>query len=176
MKENEAAPVNRRSCFGMIAACFLSLQVAQGCEHSAKKVAIGREAPNFTYRDLEGKTRNLIESRGNVVVLRFWADWCAPCTAEFPVIEKTYQEMRGKGLDIIAVNVRQPEARVKDYVRKFDLSHTIALDRDGKISERYGVKSLPMNFIIDRDGVLKEVIIGAISDAAMLKQFVTPYF
>ena len=91
-------------------------------------------------------------SRGKVVMLRFWADWCPSCAMEFPIIEKAYQEMRGKGLDVVAVNVRQPEARVKDYIGKFELSHTIALDRDGRISEQYNVKGLPMNFIIDRKG------------------------
>ena len=167
--------LNRISCFAVVAALLTALQLAQGCEYKAKRVAIGREAPNFGYLDLDGKAGRLTDLRGKVVMLRFWADWCPPCAKEFPIIEKTYQEVRGKGLDVIAVNVRQSEAGVRGYISKFELSHTIALDRDGRIAELYGVKGLPMNFIIGRDGSLREVIIGTISDVAMLKQFLTPY-
>jgi peroxiredoxin len=175
MKECPVVRSNRVSCFAVVAALLTALQLAQGCEYKAKRVAIGREAPNFAYVDLDGKTRNLTDSRGKVVMLRFWADWCPPCAKEFPIIEKTYQEVRGKGLDVIAVNVRQSEARVRDYTGKFRCSYTIALDRDGSIAELYGVKGLPMNFIVGRDGSIREVIIGTISDVAMLKQFLTPY-
>ncbi len=175
LKEHEVVRLNRIACFAVAAAFVAALQPAQGCEYTAKKVAIGREAPNFGYLDLDGKAGRLTDLRGKVVMLRFWADWCPPCAAEFPIIEKAYQEMKGKGLHVIAVNVRQPEARVRDYIKKFGLSHTIALDRDGRISEQYDVKGLPMNFIIGRDGILREVIIGTISDVAMLKQFVNPY-
>jgi peroxiredoxin len=175
MKECPVVRLNRVSCFAVVAAFLTALQLGQGCQYKAKRVAIGREAPNFAYLDLDGTTRNLTDSRGKVVMLRFWADWCPPCAAEFPIIEKAYQEMKGKGLEVIAVNVRQPEARVRDYIRKFGCSYTIALDRDGRISEQYDIKGLPMNFIIGRDGTLKEVIIGTISDVAMLKQFLTPH-
>jgi peroxiredoxin len=176
LKKIEVVPLNRRSCFAILAVCSLVMQLAQGCECNCGKVTIGREAPNFAYLDLDGKTRNLMDSRGKVVMLRFWADWCPPCAVEFPIIEHAYREMRNRGLEVIAVNVRQPEVRVKDYVAKFELSHTIGLDRDGRISEQYGVKGLPMNFIINRDGILREVIVGTISDAAMLRQFLAPYF
>ena len=169
------ARLKRVSCLAVAASFFLVLHLSQGCEYGSGKVRIGREAPNFEYLDLDGKTRTLGDSKGKVVMLRFWADWCPSCAAEFPLIEKAYQEMRGQGLDVIAVNVRQPEARVRDYTGKFGCSYTIALDRDGRISEQYDIQGLPMNFIIGRDGTLKEVIIGTISDVAMLKQFLTPH-
>lgn len=166
--------LTRRSCIVILAACALPSWLTQGCEGAAK-TAIGREAPSFSYIDLDGKTRRLSDSRGRVVMLRFWADWCPPCAAEFPIIEKVYREMRGKGLDVIAVNVRQSETKVKEYIRRFELSHTVALDQDGRIAKQYDVKGIPMNFIIDRKGIIEGVVKGAISDATMLQQLLTPY-
>jgi peroxiredoxin len=166
--------VTRRSCILILAACALPLWVTQGCD-GAGKTEVGRKAPEFSYLDLEGKTRRLSDSRGRVVMLRFWADWCPPCAAEFPIIEKVYREMNGKGLDVIAVNVRQSEVKVKEYVRKFELSHTVALDQDGRISKRYDIKGIPINFIIDQEGIIRGVVKGTISDAAMLQQFLAPH-
>jgi len=164
-----------RSFVAAIGACLLALQALHGCDGSFK-AEIGREAPNFHYSKLDGTRSSLRESRGKMVLLRFWADWCPPCATEFPIIERVYREMNGKGLEVIAVNVRQSEDRVRAYTGRFDLSHTIALDSDGKISKRYGVKGLPLNFIIDKNGIIKEMIVGAISDGSMLKQYLTPHF
>jgi peroxiredoxin len=153
----------------------LALQTLQSCGFTTDKAEIGKEAPGFAYQDLDGNARRLADSKGKVVMLRFWADWCPPCSREFPLIEQAYQEMRDKGLEVIAVNVKQPEARVQDYIRNFQLSFTIALDRDGKITEQYNVKGIPMNFIINRDGILKQVIVGTISDVAMLRHYLAPH-
>lgn len=169
------ASLTRGSIAAIVAACSLALQLLQGCDGSAMKPAIGREAPNFSYLSLDGSKKMLSDSRGSVVMLRFWADWCPPCATEFPVIERVYQEMSGKGLEVIAVNVRQSEARVKEYIGKFALSHIVALDKNGSISKQYDVRGLPMNFVIDRKGVVQEIVIGSISDVAVLKQYLTPH-
>jgi len=158
-------------------ALFLSLCLLYGCESKSAKLAIGREAPNFAYLDLEGKTRQLKDHlNGNVVILRFWADWCPYCAVEMPIIEKLYREMKDKGLSVLAVNVKQSESVARAFVEKLGVTYPIAMDRDGKIAQLYEVKGIPVNFIINKQGVLKELIVGAITDVVMLKEFLAPYF
>lgn len=159
--------------FGLI---FLLLGLFPlACDSKSGKVVIGRQAPNFKYRDINNEIRELKDFKGKVIFLRFWADWCPYCDVEMPIIDKVYHEIQDKGFVVLAVNVKQSAAKARAYVHKFDLSFSIALDQKGKIAEQYSVNGLPMNFLINREGVLKELLIGAISDEAMLKEFLRPY-
>ena len=162
--------------FVFCVAVSLALLAVHGCDSKSGKLVIGKEAPNFTYLGLDGKTRELKEFRGKVVILRFWADWCPHCAVEMPVIEKVYKELKDRGLIVIAVNVKQKEPKVRAFIGKYDLSYPIALDQEGKISDKYEVKGLPVNYVINRQGILKELIVGAITDVGMLKEFLVPYF
>jgi peroxiredoxin len=144
------------------------------CESKFEKVVIGRQAPNFTYLDLNGSTRELKDLKGKVVLLRFWADWCAICTAEMPIIDKVYQDMKNNGFTVLAVNVKQAETTVKTYVKKLNLSYSIALDQKGKITEKYNVRGVPWNFLINKEGILKDIFTGGISEQ-MLREFLEPY-
>lgn len=171
-----AAIRQRVVSFAFIAAFSLALLAVHGCDSKSGKLVIGKEAPNFTYFGLDGQTRELKELRGKVVFLRFWADWCPHCAVEMPIIEKVYQEMKDRGLIVVAVNVKQTEPKVRAFISQFDLSYPIALDQEGKISDKYEVKGLPVNYVINRQGILKELILGAITDVGMLKEFLAPYF
>ncbi len=139
------------------------------------KLAIGRQAPNFTYLDLRGGTKQLKDLNGKVVFLRFWADWCRYCTTEMPVIDEFYRDCKDRGFIVLAVNVKQSEATARAYVQKLNLSFPVALDRKGEISAKYRVTGLPTNYVINREGVLKEMLIGVISDKKMLEDFLKPY-
>ena len=145
------------------------------CDSKSGHLAIGRQAPNFSYLGLDGETRELKELRGNVVFLRFWADWCPYCETEMQMIDKIYMESKEKGFIVLAVNVKQSEAKVRAYVEKYNLSFPMALDPKGKIADKFQVRGLPMNFLINREGILKEFIIGAISDVEMLREYLEPY-
>lgn len=159
--------------FGFIL-LLLSL-VPLSCNSKSAKVGIGREAPNFTYSDLNNEKRELKDFKGKVIFLRFWADWCPYCDVEMPIIDRVYNEMRDKGFVVLAVNVKQSAATAKAYVQKLKLSYPIALDQKGEISKQYSVRGIPMNFLINRDGVLKDLLVGDISDESMLKNFLKPY-
>lgn len=145
------------------------------CDSKSGHLAIGRQAPNFSYLGLDGETRELKELRGKVVFLRFWADWCPYCETEMQMIDKIYMESKEKGFIVLAVNVKQSEAKVRAYVEKYNLSFPMALDPEGKIADKFRVRGLPMNFLINREGILKELIIGAISDVEMLREYLEPY-
>lgn len=145
------------------------------CDSKSGKVAIGREVPNFTYQDMNNETRNLHSFKGKTILLRFWADWCPYCHVEMPIIDRVYQAYKDKGFVVLAVNVKQSSVKVKAYVTKYNLSFPVALDLKGEIAERFNVHGLPMNFLINREGVLKDLLIGGISDKEMLEEFLKPY-
>lgn len=145
------------------------------CDSKSGHLAIGRQAPNFSYLGLDGERRELKELRGKVVFLRFWADWCPYCETEMQIIDKIYLESKEKGFIVLAVNVQQSEVKVRAYVDKYNLAFPMALDPKGKIADKFQVRGLPMNFIINREGILKEFIIGAISDVEMLREYLKPY-
>ena len=169
---------DNRKCYAIIFGFALLVGgfLLYGCDSKSGKVVIGREAPNFTYRGLDGETGELKDLKGKVVILRFWADWCPYCAVEMPIIEKFYGRMKDNDFIVLAVNVKQSESVARAFVKKLNLSYPIALDQKGKITEQYEVKGIPINFIINKEGVLKEVLVGAISDVEMLEEYLKPYF
>ena len=164
-----------RFLFGL-AVLFMGLLLSSCGSKKPEKPVIGRQAPNFVYQELDGEMRELKELRGKVVILRFWADWCPYCTVEMPIIERYYQANKDKDFICLAVNVRQSEEIARAFVKKHRLSYPIAMDREGKITQQWEVKGIPINFIINKEGVLKEFIVGAIADERFLAEFLKPYF
>ncbi len=136
---------------GVLAAC-----AAPG----ATAPEIGRTAPDLRLEAASGAPVDLAALRGQVVVLNFWASWCGPCLAELPALQATYDAYRDRGATIVAVNLREEPAVVRAFVVEQRLSMPIALDPDGLVADRYLVKNLPVSFLIDRDGVIRERHLG----------------
>ena len=103
-----------------------------------------------------------VDYRGHVVFLNFWATWCGPCKIEMPAIEKLYREFRPKGLAVVAVSSDSEGAAVtRPYRDSLGLSFTIAHDPEMLVGRLYGVHSLPMTFLVNREGVITHQIFGA---------------
>lgn len=117
-------------------------------------------APDFTLEDLAGKRLSLKSLRGKVIFLNFWATWCVPCREEMPTMEKLNREYRREGLEVLAVNFRETKEEVVKFVNELGLSFTVLLDKDGKVSEEYGVWSLPLSYFINRKGEFVGKVIG----------------
>src|SRR5712692_3226403 len=109
-------------------------------------------APDFTLEDLSGKRVSLKNLKGKVVFLNFWATWCVPCRDEMPEMEKLHQELKGQGLEVVAVNFRDDKAEVRKFLKELGLTFTVLLDKDGNVSEEYGVYSLPLSYFVNRKG------------------------
>lgn len=118
-------------------------------------------APDFTLASLEASsTISIDDFRGQVVFLNFWATWCAPCVAEMPAMQTLYERYRDDGLVVLAVNVREDEATVQEFIDRLGVTYPIALDRAGEVTNLYNVRGFPTTMIIDRGGNVIGVKLG----------------
>jgi len=109
-------------------------------------------APDFTLEDLHGRRLGLKGLRGKVVFLNFWATWCIPCRQEMPAMEILYRELKGQGLEVVAINVRESKPEVRRFFDELGLTFISLLDKDGKVSEEYGAWAIPLSYFINRKG------------------------
>jgi thiol-disulfide isomerase/thioredoxin len=118
-------------------------------------------APNFSLPLIDGKQQSLADLKGKFVFLNFWATWCPPCRAEMPSMEKLYNRFKNKNLIFLAIDIRESQKVIEAFIKNFNLTFPIALDRTGDIAMKYGVQSIPMTFIIDKDGFIIATAIGS---------------
>lgn len=116
----------------------------------------GTLAPDFTARDVEGRTFRLRDHLGkSVVLLDFWSTFCEPCKAEMPALRAMYDRERARGLLVVGVAMDGPEtvADVPAFVRRFEMNFPVVVDDDSRIASLYNPKrSMPLSVIIDRAG------------------------
>ena len=123
---------------------------------------VGYLAPDFRLPMLDGRLVRLSDYRGQVVFLNFWATWCGPCRVEMPALERLYREFRPKGFVVLAVSTDvEEEAVTGPYRDTLGLSFPIAHDPTMDVGRLYGVRTLPLTFLVDREGVITHQIFGA---------------
>jgi peroxiredoxin len=145
--------------------------------HEGEKVKIGRTAPNFQYQDISGNKGSIEELRGKLILLRFWANWCPYCKFEMPRIDRFYQLFRNQGFEVIAVNVGDSVGIVEAFTAEMNLHFPMILDPEGKLAQSYGVKGIPTNFLLDRQGMIREIIVGEVfTNDQVLWDLFKPYF
>lgn len=129
-----------------------------------KPVAGNPPAPNLKLMRTGGKTINLEDLRGNVVLVNFWATWCIPCRKEMPSMQRLGLELQKSPLQILAVNVGEDEAAVNNFMSAIEISPTfpILLDHESSTLETWSVKVLPTTFLIDKQGRISHQLIGGL--------------
>lgn len=111
-------------------------------------------APDFTLPDPGGRKVSIKDFRGKVVFLNFWASWCESCKDEMPSMERLYQEFKGKGLEVVALNVKDKRQDALAFVRKLKLTYPVLMDPEGEVGLLYGAFGLPVTYLIDRKGIV----------------------
>ncbi|MDP9401347.1 MAG: TlpA family protein disulfide reductase [Actinomycetota bacterium] len=115
-----------------------------------------------------GSAQALSDLRGEVVVLNFWASWCDPCKEEAPVLERAHQRLRAEGAGtVLGVTFRDASPASMRFVREQRLSYPSVRDVDGELAERFGTRSLPETFVIDREGRIAAVARGQLDQATI---------
>jgi thiol-disulfide isomerase/thioredoxin len=112
--------------------------------------------------DLDGAPHRLADYRGKVVLVNFWATWCAPCLEEMPSIERLRAALQGRPFAVLAVNVGEGGRVARDFAQKMPLGFPLLLDRDTRTSRAWGARVLPASFVVGPDGKLRYSYFGAL--------------
>ena len=139
-----------------------------GDEEPAAKV--GEPAPRIELPSLESSDHVVTyEFGGAVHVVNFWASWCGPCRDEAPLLQAAHEKYRGDGVVVLGVDARDFLSDARAFVRKYGITYDNVYDGPGKLVEPWGVSGWPETFVVDRDGVIVEHIVGPIEDAEQLE-------
>lgn len=124
---------------------------------SAVQKPVLEKAADFTGKSLSGKNIKLSEQRGRVVILNFWATWCAPCKKELPYFNQLYAKYKNVGLEILGVNIDKNSDEAKEMSRDLSISFPLLLDPEGRILDLYKIRSMPTTYVIGKDGLVHYV-------------------
>ncbi|MFZ0781387.1 MAG: TlpA disulfide reductase family protein [Candidatus Sulfotelmatobacter sp.] len=139
----------------------LLLLALSGCYSGTRPPRIGSAAPDFTVRDAD-RTVTLSQLKGQVVVLNFWATWCPPCIEEMPSLVQMQQQMKAKGVTVLAVSVDVDDSNYRRFLKDHNVNLLSVRDADQKSNALYGTFKFPETYIIDRNGVVRRKFIGAV--------------
>ncbi len=136
-------------------------------EVRAPQPAVNHPAPEIVLSVLDNSAPfELAHLQGKPVILNFWATWCAPCRAEMPMLQSTW-ERYGENVAIVGVDLEEDPALVRQFVDELGITFPILLDEEGTVSERFNVRGLPTTFFIDRDGVIRQIYPGQLHSAIL---------
>jgi cytochrome c biogenesis protein CcmG/thiol:disulfide interchange protein DsbE len=170
-------PFHRRLIYALLLAAglvWIWVSADRSGASTAGRIPAPRQdflAPDFTLQTLTGESVRLSDLRGQAVLVNLWATWCPPCRAEMPVIQKMYEEYKGQGFTVLAIDMafQDDAAAVQPFVEEYRLTFPVLLDPSGATARQYELRSLPTSFFIDRQGVIREVVIGGPMSEALLR-------
>jgi peroxiredoxin len=147
-----------KSSILFIKIAILSLLTVVSSSYAASN-PIREAAPDFTLSDTQGIAHKLVDYRGSVVVLNFWASWCPQCVIEMPSLDSLYNRLKKDGLVVVGVSVDRTRGDIAQLAGK--VSYPILLDEKGDVFvKKYTITRLPATIIIDRDGGIVKKIYG----------------
>lgn len=120
--------------------------------------------------DLGSERLRLQSLRGHPVLIDFWATWCGPCRAEIPILERVYERYRGRGLQVIGVNVDESgPSLVPRFREHFNIQYPLVYDLGGTASRIYRVEGLPTLVLVDRDGAVRMRLAGTLGEEDLVR-------
>jgi len=123
---------------------------------------VGSLAPKFTLRNLQGNLEGIDDYKDKIIIVNFWATWCAPCLEEMPAFEKLYRRYRSQGLTVLAVSLDKGDStKVKKFVDTNSLTFPVLLDLDGVAEKLYPSFTIPFTYVIDKKGRVAARVDGA---------------
>jgi cytochrome c biogenesis protein CcmG, thiol:disulfide interchange protein DsbE len=137
---------------GTIAALLIALGFVVVWSMEEHIVGVGDTAPNFSISTSAGETVTPRNFGGKVLVLNFWASWCAPCVEEAPSLNQFAKTFKDSGVVVLGVSVDRNEQLYSNFVKRFGVSYPTARDPQEDLSYRYGTYKIPESYIINRDG------------------------
>jgi thiol-disulfide isomerase/thioredoxin len=149
---------SNRALILIIGAFLITIFVIQSYR-SKGPVEAGRPAPPFTLQDMSGREVSLDDYKGEIVILDFWATWCGPCRMSMPMLDDIQEEYTGK-MSVLAVNLQEPKGVVREYILENGLNSKVLLDQDGSVGREYGAAAIPLQLLIDQNGIIRLIMNG----------------
>lgn len=161
----------------MIKLLLVALLLFLFTSQASAALKLNDPVPLFSLHDLTGKEFSLGDvvgvgsvSKGNGVIVSFFASWCIPCRQELPIMNSLVGELRSRGITMVVIDVKENVDTIKTMLTDIHVDQPIVLsDPDGKTGEKYQLRFLPTTFFIGADGKLKDVIYGGIDSASQLR-------
>lgn len=145
--------------FGFLILCA---QATFACQGPVGKT-VGECAPNFTLKSVDGKTYQLNQLRGRVVLVNFWATWCKPCIVEMPSMQKAYKQLRKNNVEMLAISIDTNENEIQGFLKnqlQQHLDFPIFFDKDKAVSTLFGTYQVPETYVIDKTGRITDKVLG----------------
>lgn len=124
----------------------------------------GAPAPDFSFPTFEGREIGLVDLRGKVVVLSFWASWCVPCRTEMPYFERTYRAHKAGGVEFIGLALQDDVESARAFLHELGITYPNGIDERNQVALRYQVTGLPTTVFIDPAGLISRKWAGPISE------------
>ena len=125
-------------------------------------------APQFETITYDGERLNLADLRGKIVVLNFWASWCAPCRVETPDLQQISETYADRGVEVVGITYLDTEADSRAFIAEFGLTYINGLDEGSRISDLYHIEAVPETFVIDQQGNVVYFFAGPINVAQLI--------
>lgn len=129
-------------------------------EVGSQSAMIGQDAPEIKLDMLDGSRFVLSQCKGQIVVLDFWATWCAPCMQTMPLVEKVMEDYDPNQVKLVSVNLEEGADHVKAVMERHGMDVPVALDIDGVAALRYEAKAIPQMVIVDQEGKVSRLYVG----------------
>ena len=114
-------------------------------------------APDFSLKDLQGKTFKLSKYSGKPVLLFFGATWCPSCRAEIPAYKNIYSTYSKQGLEVVYIDIMEPAGKVARFAKTNSLPYRVLLDEDGNVADNYGIIGVPTLVLVDKEGNISNI-------------------
>jgi thiol-disulfide isomerase/thioredoxin len=150
--------ITSKGAFAPLLATLAALALGACPALAGELPAAGVPAPALVARQFDGQVLDLAAQRGHVVLLNFWASWCGPCRAEMPALDALAQELRERGLVVIGLSADDRHDRADALKAAKGLSYPLGLLSEATRNEFGSPRSLPLSYLIDREGVIRQVL------------------
>jgi len=153
-----------RSTVTLIAAlCLVVTAVACSAGKGDAQLTALRDlaaAPDFDLKTPDGRRVRLSDFRGKPLIVNFWATWCPPCRAEMPSIQRAWEQLKGEGIGVIAINVGEDAETIEQFTETSLVTFPMPMDLESRVVQAWPVRGLPTTFVVDSEGRLAYVATG----------------
>lgn len=143
-----------------VPAMVMTLAAVSICVGTADAAEKNSPAPDFTLPTQNNETVSLAAFKGKAVIVNFWASWCKPCRKEIPELNNIYEKYKAQGFNIVGINIDKEKSNAELFMERIPIQYTVAFDPDMTAINEYKARGMPSSFIIDKNGMVREIVYG----------------